>query len=214
MALGVFVLLGVRHPPCQGVPMPITYRPDGLASLPPARFTVLVDRQQHALDTFLRHLVGDAEEAADLLQDTFAEAWRATQQGRKPFVATSDEDQMRRWLFQVAYHKGIDVLRRRRLLRWQSLDWLMRWVGEPDNARPAFEEQVIEGEALRAALTKLSPQERSCFLLCEAHDLSAAEVGQIVGASPTVVRKRLSRAKQRLRALYQAHHLAVLEPLP
>lgn len=194
--------------------MPISHRPATLASLPSARFTALVERQQHALDTFLQHLVGDAEEAADLLQDTFAEAWRATQAGRKPFVDASDEGQMRRWLFQVAYHKGIDVLRRRRLLRWQSLDWLMSWGGEPDNASPAFEEQVLEGVALRAALTKLSPQDRSCFLLCEAHDLSAAEVGQIVGASPAVVRKRLSRAKQRLRALYQAQPVAVLEPLP
>src|SRR5579871_3056741 len=116
--------------------MPFSHRPATLASLPTARFIALVERQQHALDTFLQHLVGNAEEAADLLQDTFAEAWRATQAGRKPFVEASDEGQMRRWLFQVAYHKGIDVLRRRRLLHWQSLDWLMRWVGEPDNASP------------------------------------------------------------------------------
>jgi len=194
--------------------MPISRRPAISASLSLERFTALVDHQQHALDTFLQHLVGDAEEAADLLQDTFSEAWRATQEGRKPFVEASDEDHMRRWLFQVAYHKAIDMLRRRRLLRWESLDWRSRWVGEPENTDPSIEEQVFAGEALRAALIRLSPEDRSCFLLCEAYELSAAEVGQIVGASPAVVRKRLSRAKQRLRALYQAQNVAVMEPLP
>ena len=60
--------------------MPNFHRPDTLASLPTEKFIELVDRQQHALDTFLQHLVGDAEEASDLLQDTLAEAWRATQE--------------------------------------------------------------------------------------------------------------------------------------
>lgn len=192
--------------------MSLHAQPD--APLPLVAFTALVDRQQHALDTFLQHLLGNAEEASDVLQDTLYDAWRAAQAGKKPFVATSDEDQMRRWLFQVAYHKGIDVLRRHRLLRCELLDRLIRWAGEPVNGGPSFEEQVLEGETLRAALARLSPQDRSCFLLCEAHELSAAEVGQIVGASPTVVRKRLSRAKQRLRALYQAQTSTVLELLP
>jgi DNA-directed RNA polymerase specialized sigma24 family protein len=128
--------------------MPISRRPATSASLSLERFTALVDRQQHALDTFLQRLVGDAEEAADLLQDTFSEAWRATQEGRKPFVETSDEDQMRRWLFQVAYHKAIDILRRRRLLRWESLDLLSAQAGEPENTGPSMEEHVFAGEAL------------------------------------------------------------------
>ncbi len=192
--------------------MSLHAQPD--APLPLVAFTALVDRQQHALDTFLQHLLGNAEEASDVLQDTLYDAWRAAQAGKKPFVAASDEDQMRRWLFQVAYHKGIDVLRRHRLLRWESLDRLIRWAGEPVKGGPSFEDQVLEGEALRAALARLSAQDRSCFLLCEAHELSAAEVGQIVGASPTAVRKRLSRAKQRLRALYQAQTSTVLELLP
>lgn len=66
--------------------MPISSRPATSASLSLERFTALVDHQQHALDTFLLHLVGDAEEAADLLQDTFSEAWRATRDRRMPFV--------------------------------------------------------------------------------------------------------------------------------
>ena len=85
--------------------MPLHTQPD--TPLPLVAFTALVDRQQHALDTFLRHLLGNAEEASDVLQDTLYDAWRAAQAGKKPFVATGDEDQMRRWLFQVAYYRSI-----------------------------------------------------------------------------------------------------------
>jgi RNA polymerase sigma-70 factor (ECF subfamily) len=182
------------------------------AALTLAAFTAVVDRQQNALHTFLLHLVGDVEQAYDLLQDTLHDAWRAARQGTAPFVAGHEEDERRRWLFRVAYHKGLGALRRRRLIHWESLDFLIGGASEPVLEAAPFEDQLAEGEALRAALARLSPQDRACFLLSAAHGLSAAEVGQIVGASPEVVRKRLSRAKQRLRAIYLAQNTPALEP--
>lgn len=50
---------------------------DEPAALTLAAFTAVVDRQQNALHTFLQHLVDDAEQAYDLLQDTLHDAWRA-----------------------------------------------------------------------------------------------------------------------------------------
>lgn len=192
--------------------MRIRTPPVSSSSLTLVEFTGVVDRHQNALCAFLHHLVGDIEQAYDLLQDTFHDAWRAAREGVPPFVAESDDDQMRRWLFSVAYHKGLSVLRRRRLIRWESLDFLIRFVGEPGGNAPSFEDQLAESEALRAALARLAPQDRACFLLRAAHGLSAAEVGQIIGASPEVVRKRLSRARQRLRAIYLAQNTRVSEP--
>jgi RNA polymerase sigma-70 factor (ECF subfamily) len=171
----------------------------------PVLFSSLVDQHQHALSTFLHGLVGDVEQARDLTQDTFHDAWRAAREGAAPFAVGCTEDEQRRWLFHVAYHKGISALRRRRLIRWESLDLLrplMAWRG----TEASFEDQVVEGEALRAALARLSPQDSACLLLRVVQGLSAAEVGQIVGASPETVTKRLSRAKQRLRAIYLAHN--------
>ena len=194
--------------------MPTRNPPASSSSLTLAAFTAVVDRQQNALHTFLLHLVGDVEQAHDLLQDTFHDAWRAASEGTAPFVAERDDDERRRWLFSVAYHKGLALLRRRRLIRWESLDFLIAFVGEPAQEATSFEDQLAEGEALRAALARLSPQDRACFLLCAAHGLSAAEAGKIVNASPEAVRKRLSRAKQRLRALYLAQNAPSPESKP
>lgn len=67
-------------------------------------FTALLDRCQWPLYTFLRGMVGDDEQARDLLQDAFCDAWRTAQQGIPPFVsAGNNEAGMRRWLFHAAY---------------------------------------------------------------------------------------------------------------
>jgi RNA polymerase sigma-70 factor (ECF subfamily) len=162
-------------------------------------FTALVEREHHALYVFLRGLVNDSEQAYDLMQDTFHDAWRAALAGTAP-LATSDE--MRRWLFQAAYHRAISALRRRRLIRWESLDQLADPEAVWGTEAVTFEDQIAESEALREALAHLSPQDSACLLLRLAHGFSAAEVGQIIGATPDVVTKRLSRAKQRLRSVY------------
>jgi RNA polymerase sigma-70 factor (ECF subfamily) len=170
-----------------------------------AGFTAVVDRHQHALHTFLRGMARHDEQARDLLQDTFHDAWRAARDGTPPFAVGVADEEMRRWLFAVAYRKVISLRRRQRLLRWDSLEdapeEALRIV-EPESS--SFENRLAEGEALSAALAQLTPTDAACLLLRIIQGFSAAEVGQIVGATPEVITKRLSRAKQRLRAVYLA----------
>ncbi len=69
-----------------------------------------------------------------------------------------------------------------------------------------FEERVVEDDALRAALATLGPADVACLTLIVVHGFTAAEVGQIVGASAQAVAKRFARAKQRLRGVYLAQN--------
>ncbi|HUY76426.1 MAG TPA: sigma-70 family RNA polymerase sigma factor [Ktedonobacterales bacterium] len=190
-----------------------------------AAFTAVVDRQQHALYVFVCGLVGDQEQARDLTQDAFHDAWRAAQAATPPFVADTPIEEQRRWLFTVAYRKAASALRRRRLIRWESLDVSDYSADEPASNRKersdvaaiqslTFEDQISEGEALRAALASLSPQDAACLLLRIVQGFGVAEVAQIVGASPEVVTKRFSRARQRLRAAYLAQNDATHEETP
>lgn len=84
-------------------------------------------------------------------------------------------------------------------MRWEALDPI---VETETGDLPPFEDQVIEGETLRAALAELSSQDAACLLLRIVHGFSVAEAGDIMGVSATVITKRLSRARQRLRAAY------------
>lgn len=162
-------------------------------------FSALVERYQQPLQAFLRGFVENGEQARDLAQDTFAAAWRATQACVAPFVAAIVEEEQRRWLYRIAYRRAVDLLRRKRLVRWETLDPI---VEMETGDLPPFEDRVIEGEALRAALAELPSQDVACLLLRVVHGFSAAEVGEIMGASAEVITKRLSRARQRLRVVY------------
>lgn len=83
----------------------------------PSAFTTLVGEYEHPLFVFLSEILDDRERAKELLQDTFCDAWRSFQRGAPPFAATCEPIDVRRWLFHVAYHRAVSVLRRRRLIR-------------------------------------------------------------------------------------------------
>jgi RNA polymerase sigma-70 factor (ECF subfamily) len=171
-----------------------------------ADFTATVDRQQAALFGFLRGMLGERELARDLTQDTFADAWRATQQSAAPWNAAHDEDERRRWLFAVAYRRAATQLRRRHVLTWTSLDFtspLWRNGEEPlAEDDQLFDTRIVEAEALRAALARLQPDDVACLLLRVAQGFNAAEAAAILGVSVDAVAQRLSRARRRLRTVY------------
>lgn len=172
--------------------------------LSPAEFTVLVKQCQGALCGFLRGLVGNAEQARDLAQDVFQDAWRVALRAETPFIQGTSQEAMRRWLFQAAYYRAISALRRRQRIRWESLE--ENSVREPEifSTSVTFEDEVAEREAMHTALDRLTPQDVACLLLRIVQGFSAIETAEIVGASPQSIDKRLSRAKQRLRSVYLA----------
>lgn len=171
-------------------------------SLSVEAFSALLERGQRPLYTFVCGLVGDDEQARDLVQDTFYEAWRVHLKFAPPFDVVRTETEVRRWLFRVAYHRAVSTLRRRRVVRWHSLDATLSDEGADMPVAAAFEERLVEDDAVRAALVTLGPADVACLTLIVVHGFTAAEVGQIVGASAQAVAKRFARAKQRLRSVY------------
>lgn len=189
---------------------------DAVTSFSPTTFSRLLAAIQPQLYAFVRGMVGDREQARDVVQDVFYEAWRAVQIGKPPFAApysAYDEQGIRRWLFHAAYCDAASALHRRRLIRWESLnepDFMQR---EPLPVARSFEDEVAERQVMRAALARLTPEESACLLLNVIQGFTAAEIAQIVGISLDACKKRLSRARQHLRAAYDAQHTEA-EELP
>jgi RNA polymerase sigma-70 factor (ECF subfamily) len=177
-------------------------------ALKTAAFTDILMRFQWPLYTFLRGIVSDQEQAHDLVQDVFCDGWRAVQRAASPFDGQGDEETIRRWLFHAAYCRAISTLRRRRLIRWDSLDALHEHEGEEEASLLTlpFEDAVLEATVLRATFAALTPESIALLLLNIVHDFSTAEIAEIVGISLAATKKRLSRAKQRLRAEYLARN--------
>ena len=167
-------------------------------------FVAGLEQNQAALATFVRNLVSDLEEARDVVQETFVDAWRATLRGRAPFTGTSEAEDVRRWLFHVAYQRAISVRRHRAVLVWHSLD-AGDYPEPPEYAQPApFEERLVEEDTIRRALAQLEPDEAACIILKVVQGFAAPEIARILDISSDAARQRLSRALRRLRAMYVA----------
>jgi RNA polymerase sigma-70 factor (ECF subfamily) len=169
-----------------------------------AVFAALLATTQDALRGFVRGMVGSVEQAQDITQDVFVDAWRAASRGQAPFNGTGDEAAMRRWLFHVAYQRAVSALRHRAVLRMESLDGDLALEPSRLYETASFEDRVAEAEALQAALDALDPQDAACLLFSAAQGFSASEIAAILEISPVAAKKRLTRAKQRLRAAYFA----------
>jgi putative glutamine amidotransferase len=167
-------------------------------------FAALLATAQESLRGFVRGMVGSVEQAQDITQDVFVDAWRAATRGQAPFDGTGDEPAMRRWLFHVAYQRAVSALRRRAVLRVESLDGDLPLEPSRLYEPTPFEDRVAESEALQAALDALDPQDAACLLFSAAQGFTALEIATILEITPAAAKKRLTRAKQRLRAAYFA----------
>lgn len=172
----------------------------------PEWFEPLLQSYHRRLVAFVHALLGDSQQALDVVQEVFVAAWRAAQQATPPFGTALDEAGAHRWLFRVAYRRAISARRHTSVIRWESLDELDEHVprAADEQAGVSFEERIAEGDALSAALARLSALDAACVLLHVVHGLSIAEVAQIIEASPEAAKKRVWRATERLRTAYFA----------
>ncbi len=166
-----------------------------------ALWTVL-EPFQLRLVRFVRGMVGDIEDARDIVQEVYVSAWRTAQRPTAPFIVGADERAVQRWLFRAASNKAIDVMRHRRVIAWETLDGVLA-IEPLDSQRPApFDERFVEGEAVRAALDHLDPSDVVCLRLSILEDFTCVEIAHILAITPEAARQRLSRATHRLRAAY------------
>jgi RNA polymerase sigma-70 factor (ECF subfamily) len=169
-----------------------------------AQYTELHRCLQEALRGYVCGLLPeDSAQASDIVQEVFVAAFLAL--GKKePWIDNGDAKEMRKWLFTVAHHKAMSYLRRKRIVRIQSLEQLAE-QGRLNPSEPAsIEEQVTDRILVRAALARVPAKYRACLLLNSAHGYTAEEVGQIVGIQRENAKKRIARGKERLRAELEA----------
>jgi RNA polymerase sigma-70 factor (ECF subfamily) len=130
----------------------------------------------------------DHHDAEDAAQETFVRLWRTREQ--LPQIADP-----RLWLARVAWRVAVDRVRRR---REQPLDDLP----EPLAPGAPLDEQLA-GNQLRAVMEELIaalPKDMQDVInLSSAGEMSAAEIGEILGVAEGTVRTRLFRARQLLR---------------
>ncbi len=139
-------------------------------------------------------LLGNPQEAEDVTQDVFVRAMQAYDRFR------GDADPGT-WLYRIAVNQCLNLLRRRRRLRWLALDFWDEGSGEASVFRDrneSVEEELQQADRERIvakAIDALPERQRTALILTHFERLSHKAVAEAMDCSPSAVESLLHRAK-------------------
>jgi RNA polymerase sigma-70 factor (ECF subfamily) len=167
----------------------------------PDAFGELVRRYQDRLYNTVYRLVGHPEDAQDVVQDTFLNAYQSLNNFKQ-------ESQLFTWLYRIAINTAISHKRKHRNVL--SIDAGRNGEGgmEPFDgsvtSRPGHAmERAEEERSVQDALNRLSSEHRIVLILKDMEDLKYEEIADILDVPIGTVRSRLHRARQELRDVFK-----------
>lgn len=150
----------------------------------------IVEIYQQKIFMYCWRLLGNREDAEDAVQEILLKAYQNLKDYR-------DEAHFQSWLYMIAYHHCLNVIRRVRFL--QRIAPLFRSEKSLSDSPEQELEKWIFSEPLETALHKLSADERNIVILHIFEDKSFNEISIIVNKSMESVKKRYSRSRQKLK---------------
>ena len=169
---------------------------------PEARFRRLFELAERDILGYALRRVGRAEDAADVVAETFLVAWRRLDE-------VPDGDSARLWLYGVA-RRQLANQRRGELRRSALADRLRDELAT--SAAPTADAQGGRVAAISAVLARLSDDDRELLTLSSWEGLSPAELAVVLGVPVVTLRSRLHRARRRLRAELDRNEAAGASP--
>ena len=133
---------------------------------------------------FACRLTANPSTAADLVQETCLQAWRA-------FERLRPDSNVRAWLFRILINTWRDQGRKIK----RSLEWAVFHKEAQPVSTPSVEESV----ELLDALDSLPDDQKETLILVVVEGFTCREVSEILSVPQGTVMSRLSRARQALR---------------
>ena len=168
-------------------------------------FAALAERHRRELHVHCYRMLGNFEEAEDLVQETLLRAWR----GR---ARLERDDWLRAWMYKIATNACLDAIKRdgRRvpsLGSFRDVPWLQpypdRLLAELGPAGDEPDAAVVGRETIEltflAVIQLLPPRQRAVLILREVLEWSAGETAELLELSVPAVNSALQRARATLR---------------
>jgi RNA polymerase sigma-70 factor, ECF subfamily len=158
------------------------------------------EHRRYVLDVGLR-MLGNLSEAEDVVQEAFARLLR---------VDIDEIEDVRGWLVVVVSRLCLDRLRAER-----RHPMVPSWPSRAEPADRALDpaDRVTLDDSVRVALNvvleRLTPAERTAFVLHDVFQYRFETIGEIVGRSPEACRQLASRARRTIRSDSEARRFTV-----
>jgi len=158
----------------------------------PAAVNEMVTRKLPRLLALASRILGDADEAKDVAQESFLRIWRQAARWR------SGEARFDTWLHRVALNLCHDRLRRRKERPLNEDEAL-----ELADSAPPLDEQLESADRnvrMAAALAALPARQREAIVLQYYQELSNIDAAALMNISVEALESLLSRARRQLRS--------------
>lgn len=156
-----------------------------------AAFDELVVRHARSVGRLARRVVGNAEDAEDVVQETFVRVFQHlhTFRGQSSF---------RTWSMHIALNLAQDRLRSRR--RMPSPRDLAAGIAQHDATAPDHAASGCDDRAtLERAVAELPPRQRLTLLMKVVDGLTHVDIAKVLGTTESAARVYLSMARSTLR---------------
>ena len=157
-------------------------------------FAALVETHARAVTALALAMVGLREDARDLAQEAFVEAYKRLGELREP-------GRFKAWVSGIARRKCIYLLRERASSREVDAGVALAFARASRTSAPdAAAETAERGALVRSAVNSLPERDREVVMLRYTAGLPPREIAEYLDLSVDAVEKRLERAKAELRA--------------
>ena len=158
-------------------------------------FRCLFEQERERLRRFVLKLIDDADEAENIVQETFTEAYRQIEDFR-------GESSVSTWLFSIAKHLAYGHLRtsdRHNYLEHETIEFLRADQGGSAAATRKEVELSERKQIVHDALQELPEHYRRVVQLRDLEEKSTRETAEQLELTEVNVRVRLRRARKQLR---------------
>ncbi len=162
-------------------------------------YAILVDRYQSLAYTVACRMLGDAETANDIAQESFLSAYEGLRHFRFGSKFSS-------WLTSIVLNKCRDHLRSRRPTVGVDEIAEIRATGQRDPEQEAMAGECVD--AVQKALDSLPPDYREAVILKHIEELDYRTMSEILGVSIPALKVRTHRGREMLKGLLERSGVA------
>ncbi|MHC4715145.1 MAG: sigma-70 family RNA polymerase sigma factor [Planctomycetota bacterium] len=161
----------------------------------PEAFAALVVRYQDRIYNLAYRMLGHADDAADVAQDTFLAAWEGLARFR-------GESALYTWLYRIAVNKALGRRRAASVSREYAVDGessLLEVAADCSSAPEEVAEVRERAVVVQRAVSALEEDLRAVVVLKDVEGLEYEEIAEILAIPLGTVKSRLHRARLTLR---------------
>lgn len=161
-----------------------------------AAYGELVRRYEKKLIRTINRMVGNAETAEDLAQETFLKAYNRLDR-------FDSSKRFGPWLFQIGVNNAIDWLRRNKRRHKVSLNELTQGEGGFEPPDPDPRNELDLAQEVQFVLSQIPVEYRSVLTLRDLEGFPCSEVAAIIGRREPTVRWRLLKAREMFKDIWE-----------